>query len=89
VAAVANRSTIERRLAETREWMQVPEHYQSANRLAFLHFLRGHEVAASLVNLCFVDDPDIRTTRAALRTSIWTPVRHGEEARQVVEMFVR
>jgi hypothetical protein len=48
-------------------------HYQSANRLAHLHFFRARtSVPAWLVNIFFVDDPvpDRRTTREAWASKI-------------------
>lgn len=59
-----SRAKIERRLHETAQklglatapasWMG--DLYQSANRLAHLHFLRDHGVEAFLINVCFVRD---------------------------------
>ncbi len=66
-----SRPKIAEALEQTKQWMGVPPEadwmgslYQSANRYAFLYFLREIcGVEAYLVNVYFVDDPHSPTTR--------------------------
>lgn len=74
-ASEASRRTIEAALDRTAAWIGIARSanwtgslYQSANRLAHLYFLREIlGVPAWLINVCFVDDPHVRTTGAAWR----------------------
>jgi hypothetical protein len=66
-----SRSLIESSLGRTKEWLGVERDadwlgrlHRSANRLAYLYFLREIEkVDAFLVNLYFTEDPHSPTTR--------------------------
>lgn len=70
-ASPETKQRIEAALAATKAWLGVsPEIdwtgrlYQSANRYAYLHFLREiGSVQAFLVNVYFVDDSRTRTTK--------------------------
>ncbi len=71
-AGEISRPKIVEALEQTKRWMGVPPQtdwlgslYQSANRYAFLYFLRQIcDVEAFLVNVYFVNDPHSPTTRA-------------------------
>lgn len=74
-ASESSRRTIEAALDRTAAWFGVARSanwtgplYQSANRLAHLYFLREViRTPAWLINICFIDDPHVRTTGAAWR----------------------
>jgi hypothetical protein len=72
-ASSKSRQTIESALKETQEWLGLPSReqswpfwvgplYQTANRLAHLHFFRREGIRASLLNVYFLNDPHSPTT---------------------------
>jgi hypothetical protein len=72
-ACAASRLKIQSALSATKTWLGVPQAidwtgrlYQSANRYAYLYFLREiARVPAFLVNVYFIGDPHSPTTRSA------------------------
>ena len=82
--AEASIDLIARSLAETRRWLKVEnvfaeawlgELYQSANRLAYLYFLRERlGIPAWLIHLLFVDDP-----RSPTSEQTWQPALQAVE----------
>ncbi len=62
--SIQSRRVIERALEQTQRWLGLPidasrwmgSLYQSANRLAHLHFLRRQGVDAWLLHVCFLND---------------------------------
>ncbi len=71
-AALSSIQKIDASIAQTKRWLSVPAEfdwkgdlYQSANRLAHLHFFRNIlQSPAWLVNVYFIDDPHCPTSRA-------------------------
>ncbi|MGB7591149.1 MAG: hypothetical protein WBO19_07915 [Terriglobia bacterium] len=61
---------IESALGETKRWLGIQEsfnwrqpYYQTANRYAFLYFLRKRQISAWLVNVYFLNDPHFKNSR--------------------------
>ena len=83
-ASNKSRRAIESALKETREWLGLPSReqswpfwvgplYQTANRLAHLHFFRREGVHAWLLNVYFLNDPHSLTTLEEWRSALPCP----------------
>jgi hypothetical protein len=75
-----SREKITRALDETKAWLGVARsldwtkpYYQSANRLAFLYFLRSRQIQAWLVNVYFLSDPHFKDPPPPRSPAEWEP----------------